>query len=104
MKRKSLKSTKPSKTRRIENLADTEDESLYTPSSIVDSDLDSEMDPIEHDVKYKIQSTQSTQLMDLIDFFKDNKMINAKGDPTTNIIDRLNGRCYNVPERRIPKM
>ena len=78
-------------------------ESEYNPS-VLDSDIDSEIGITEHDVNYKIQSVQSPQLRDLLDFFNDPKMINSTGDPTTNIVDRLAGKCYNVPDKKISKL
>ena len=99
----SKRASKSSKSRKSSSRDEDDAESLYTPS-VLDSDIDSEVDPIEHDVNYKIQSIQSTPLMELVDFFNDGKMINATGDPTTNIIDRMQRRCYNVPDRRLPKM
>lgn len=83
---------------------DDGDDPLYTPASVLDSDIDSDVAPIDHDVTYKIQSTQSASLISLVRFFNDSKMINSSGDPTTNIIDRMKCRCYNVPDRLIPKM
>ncbi len=88
---------------RQNNKSDDDDLNSYAPS-ITDDDADTEMDPTEYDVNYNIQSNQSTQLRELIDFFSDAKMTNPPNHPTTNIIDRLRGRCYNVPDRKIPKM
>ena len=74
-----------------------------TPSGL-DTDIDSEIDPLEADVSYSIQSIQSADMRDLNDFFSDSKMINQPNDPTTNIINRQALKCYNVPEKKIPKM
>lgn len=85
---------------------DSEEEpssSLTTPSGI-DTDIESEIDALEADVNHKIQSSQSVELRELQEFFSDTKMINNKSDPTTNIIDRHAGKCYNVPEKKIAKM
>jgi phage/plasmid-associated DNA primase len=98
------KAAKPKVSRTSRNDDETEmNEPLGTPVTL-GGDIDSDVDPIEHDVSYNIQSVQSAPLMSLVDFFNDAKIINPSGDPTTNIIDRLKGKCYNVPERRIPKM
>jgi len=92
------------KTYRSQNNEEKDDpDEIYTPS-IVDSDIESEINPVESDVNYKIQSVQSTQLRDLLDFFSDAKMINPSNDPSTNIIDRQSLKCYNVPEKKLPKM
>lgn len=97
--------TKFNKTRKSTSRGyDSDVDDLDTPVSVLDSDIDRDVAPIDHDVNYKIQSMQSNSLMSLMQFFDDGKMINPSGDPTTNIIDRMKGRCYNVPDRRIPKM
>jgi hypothetical protein len=101
MPKRALKTTKLCKQ---SARTDDEDSDTLDTSNNMDSDVDSEVDPIEHQVNYKIQSVQSSQLMQLVAFFDDGKIINAKGDPTTNIIDRMKKCCYNVPERRIAKM
>ena len=83
----------------------SDDEEISSISSVNDSDMESETDPTDYDVNYKIQSFQSTQMREFNDFFiKDPKIINASGDPTTNIVDRLAGKCYNIPEKKLPIM
>ena len=72
-------------------------------SEISEQDNTSEMDPIEYDVTYGIQSIQNSHLGNLHKFLSDPKLINQKGDPTTNIIDRQNGKCYNIPDKKIDK-
>ena len=85
-----------------DNSDDDEVPQIYTPS-VAGSDLESEVGAVESDVTYKIQSIQSTQLRDLTDFLNDPKMINATGNPTTNIVDRQTYKCYNIPEKKLPK-
>jgi phage/plasmid-associated DNA primase len=85
-------------------VAKSDDDSASYDASVTDVDDSSEIDPIEYDVDYNIQSSQSSQLRELHTFFSDAKMINGKNNPTTNIIDRFTGKPYNVPERKIPKM
>ena len=63
-----------------------------------------EIDNIDADVNYKIQSIHSTELQRLTTFFSDSSMVNSSGDPTTNIVDRFTKKCYNVPAAKIPKM
>lgn len=94
---------KVTKVKKGSKLSENDDSSLYTPTAL-DTDIDSDVDPIEHDVNYNIQSVQSAPLMSLNEFLNDPKIINPSGDPTTNFIDRLKGKCYNIPERRIPKL
>lgn len=85
------------------NVSDDEEvPQIYTPS-VAGSDLESEVGAVESDVTYKIQSIQSTQLRDLTDFLNDPKMINASGNPTTNIVDKQTYKCYNIPEKKLPK-
>jgi hypothetical protein len=71
---------------------------------VLDTDIESEIDPLDADVNYGIQLVQSADLRNLNDFFSDAKMINPSNDPTTNIINRQALKCYNVPEKKIPKM
>jgi hypothetical protein len=87
----SKKSSKKSKQ------TDTEDDIFDDP------EYDSEIDQIQSDVNYKIKSVQSPCLSQLHKFLSDAKMINASGDPTTNIIDRHSCKCYNIPDNKIPK-
>ena len=95
--------TRKSKAVRQSNRSDDDDTTSYAPS-VEDNDIATEIDPTEYDVNYNIQSNQSPQLRELIKFFSDAKMINPPNHPTTNIIDRARGKCYNVPDRKIPNM
>lgn len=99
---KTGKNVLKSKVRR--NVADDDNNddtvsSIYTPSEV-----DTEVDATECDVSYKVQSLQSSELRELIQFFASDKMINPSNDPTTNIVDRQNLKSYNVPDKKIPKM
>lgn len=100
---KSSKNTKT--TRKTKNSDETDDDatSVYTLGTDHDDTI-TDIDPIESDVKYKIHSNNSVQLQELQSFFNDPKMINASHDPTTNIVNRLEGKCYNVPEKKLPTM
>ncbi len=77
--------------------------SLTSTPSGLDTDIESEIDPLEADVTYSIQSVQSSDMRDLNDFF-DASMINQPNDPSTNIINRYALKCYNVPASKLPKM
>lgn len=79
------------------------DDSKYN-TWLDDNDDNSELDPIEHDVNYAIQSIQSSYLQGLLNFLDTPKFINPSGDPSTNIVDRMKGKCYNVPNIKIPKL
>lgn len=96
------KSVKLSRTRESIEDSNEPDDNLYTPS-VIDNDADADINPVEYDVNYKIQSIQSPVLSDLISFFGDPKCINPPKDPTTNIIDRYSGKCYKFPDNKIPK-
>jgi hypothetical protein len=98
--KKAATNRKTTKTRDADE--DDDGNQIYTPS-VAGSELESEVDPVESDVSYKIQSIQSTQLRDLLDFLQDPKMINQSGNPTTNIINRQSGICYNIPDKKLPK-
>lgn len=87
-----------------QNHSEDEPSSTVTTPSVLDVDIESEIDPLEADVNYNIQSVQSSDLRDLNDFFSDAKMINPPNDPTTNIINRQALKCYNVPEKKLSKM
>jgi phage/plasmid-associated DNA primase len=72
-----------------------------SPSSAASNNY--ETDDVDARVQRQVQTIHSTELQQLNAFFVSD-MINAKGDPTTNIIDRCTGKCYNVPPEKIPKM
>lgn len=103
-----LKSSKSKKQEKVsENSNETQDcdyepEEYYSPS-VLGSEIDTEVDPVEHEVNYKIQSVQSQSLRELNEFLKDPKCINANADPTTNFIDRLFGKCYKIADKKISK-
>lgn len=83
---------------------DIDDDESVCASSVIDSEIDSEINPVDSDVNYGIQSSHVTELQAMLEFFSDAKMINPSNDPSTNIIDRRALKCYNVPEKKIPKM
>jgi phage/plasmid-associated DNA primase len=76
---------------------DTDDEDKNT------FDSNEEVNPIESDVLYKLQSTENNELRKMKNFLSDPKMIMPKSDPNTNIIDRQEGKCYNIPDKKIPE-
>lgn len=77
---------------------------LSTPHS-GETDVETDIDPVEDEVNYKIDSIHSVELQSLQDFFsKDSNMIKPKGDSMTNIVDRHAGRCYHVPDKKIDTM
>ncbi len=88
--------------RRNTNEDDLASPTISTP--VANADIESEIDPLEADVNYKIQLAHSADMRDLNDFFSDTKMINKSADPTTNIVNRQTGKCYNVPDKKIPTM
>ena len=86
---------------KIDRSSDNEDDNMSYAASI---DSENEMDPVQYDVNFNIQSNYCQELSELLTFFDDASMLNNKNDPTTNIIDRRKGRSYNVPEKKLPKM
>jgi len=92
----------PAKSRFAKDYDD--DSSVIGAPSVLDTDIESEIDPIDADVNYKIQSVQCSELRNLNSFFADPKLINQPNDPTTNIINRQLGKCYNIPDKKIPSM
>jgi len=83
--------------------SDNSSETSYSDDLSISND-ESEIESVEQDVQYNIQSTQNPVLQELHSFFNDKKMINPPHDPSTNIVDRRAGTCYNVPDRKIPTM
>jgi len=67
------------------------------------NDLNSEADSINNGLQYQIDSVHNESVRKLNNFLKDPKFINAKGDPTTNFIDRLLHKCYNIPNNKLLK-
>ena len=87
-----------------QNYDDSRGNSITSTPSGLDTDIESEIDPLEADVTYNIQTIQSSDMRDLNDFFSDAKMINQSNNPSTNIINRQTLKCYNVPTTKLPKM
>jgi hypothetical protein len=77
--------------------------SVANSPSCVDTDIESEVEPLDADVAYDIQAAQASDMRDLNDFF-DASMINKPNNPSTNIINRQYFKCYNVPAPKLPKM
>lgn len=99
----SRKSSKQSHTQKSRKHSDSDEESNYA-DSILGTDIDDDVsDPVEYDVHYNIRALQSGPLRDLNKFLSDGKMMNPSGDPTTNIVDRQQGKPYKIPEPRITK-
>lgn len=76
-------------------------------TSIISENTDcdiSEVDPVDAAVHHSIDMVQIPEMQKLRSFFSDEKMIKQSGDPETNIIDRRTGRCYKVPDKKIPTM
>ena len=90
---------KPSKTRRT---ADYEDDEFDGDNLSIDGS-DSDVDPIEYSVQHSIQVAQNKEMELLHSLLNDPKIINKKGDDSTNVINRLTGMCYNIGETKIRK-
>lgn len=93
---------KKGKSAKYQSDSGSDTESNYS-RNMTEDDLDSEVDPIEHHVNYNIQAIQTKPLSDLTSYLNNPKILNESGDTTTNIIDRLNLKCYNIPNNKIAK-
>ena len=67
------------------------------------NDGQSDVDPFESHITYNINTVYSNSIKNLHNFLSDPKIINPNSDPTTNFIDRLSGKCYNIPDNKINK-
>lgn len=81
----------------------TQNEEESDCSSILDSDLDEDINPTSADVHHRILSIQSPELRALCDFLSDVSMINRSGDKSTNIVCRQTGKSYNIPVNKLHK-
>lgn len=75
-------------------------------NGIVFSDSDDENttnDEIKEHVNFRLQENTSDVFRAFKEFLSKPSFMNNKGDPTTNIVDRHTGKCYNIPNRKIPK-
>lgn len=98
------KVVKPKTSSKSAEYSGTEDDDGTSIFGALETDMDSEVEPVEHEITYKDSIEHVSFLQELQHFFNDPKMINSSGDPSTNIIDRQALRCYNVPDKKIPKM
>lgn len=95
-----IKSSKKSKKETTEENLDDSASSYLD----IESEAETDVGQIEFDVNCKIQATHSSVAQNLNEFFSDQKMINGDKDPSTNIIDRLKGQPYKVPDKKLPRM
>lgn len=99
-----VKSSKnATKSKKQDSYDDDDEQSNYGNNSVIDSDLESVVNPIEADVRHMILSQESPQLSELMEYLSDPNMITPSQHPSTNIIDRQKLRCYNIPDKKIAK-
>ena len=75
--------------------------------TIVKLDDDTELEETSitnFSVDHKLQVNTQKTAADLHRFLNDPKLINSSSDPTTNIIDRIEAKCYNIPPEKIPRL
>lgn len=60
-------------------------------------------DEVREQVSFRLQENTSNIFRAFKDFLSEPAFINNKGDDTTNIVDRHQGKCYCIPDRKIPK-
>lgn len=68
-----------------------------------DDDEVTDMADAREEVKHMLQEGTDNIARAFKDFLSEPSYLNSKGDPTTNIVDRHAGKCYNLPDRKIPK-
>jgi phage/plasmid-associated DNA primase len=69
-----------------------------------DSDTDDGAnDELREQVNFQLQENTNDISRAFKEFLSTPSFINNKGDETTNIVDRHKGKCYNIPDRKIPK-
>ena len=68
-----------------------------------DSDDDFEMKQFAESVTFQIQENTNDRLQKLNQFLENPDFITKKGDPNTNIINRLRGKCYRIPQEKLGK-
>lgn len=63
-----------------------------------------EVTEVDHKNEYEVQTSQLPSGQDMRKFLESDQVTpNQKGDPTTNITDRMTNRPYNIPQRSIQK-
>lgn len=86
----------PPKTRKPKEVAKVSDDE----KSIGYSETE-DIEPTAYEIHYKVQSSESKTLSELIKLLSNANLINQPNDPTTNIIDRFYNKCYNIPSQKI---
>lgn len=78
-------------------------ESKQDENTFSDSDEDEIDDPVQNVVNIRVQESTNTIVRTFKDFLSEPSFINKPGDESTTIVDRTYGKCYNIPEKKLPK-
>ena len=78
--------------------ANSEDSITYLDVSDTESLNDMRNNEI---TEYNVLSYHNHHLNELVSFLDNPNLINSTGDPTTNIIDRFRGKCYNITGKKL---
>lgn len=66
-------------------------------------DSDTEPSPYELNAKWQVLNTFNDKLRDLTELLSKPELINPPNTPSTNIIDRMSGKSYNLPPMILTK-
>ena len=58
---------------------------------------------VREEVRHMLQEGTDNIARAFKDFLSEPSYLNSTGDPSTNIVDRYASKCYNIPNRKIPK-
>ena len=68
-----------------------------------DDDETDNLDTVREQVSFRLQENTDNVFRAFKTFLSTPSFINSKGDETTNIVDIQSKKCYNIPDRKIPK-
>ena len=75
----------------------------YEGVEFSESDTEDVVDIVKNQVSYRLQENNNNICRAFKNFLSTPAFINSKGDVSTNIVDVFSKKCYNIPERSIPK-
>lgn len=70
-------------------------------SSDDEEEIDAQQNTVNNEIQIRLQENVESIFRTFKEFMSTPEFINSKGDKTTNIVDRYQGKCYCIPERRI---
>ena len=68
-----------------------------------DDDENDNLDTVREQVSFRLQENTDNVFRAFKTFLSTPSFINSKGDESTNIVDIHSHKCYNIPDRKIPK-